>query len=92
MMHRDQNPDTMQRDGLEDTLRALHFVIVELSLYLDTHPYCKAAIARMKRAREEYARVLAVYEKRFGPMTVMGDTKDGEWLYATQSFPWKMED
>lgn len=92
MMHKENNPETMHKEALEDALRALHFVLVELSLYLDTHPYCKAAIARMKRAREEYARVLAVYEKRFGPMTVMGETKDSEWLYATQSFPWTLED
>lgn len=90
-MNMENSLDTMQKDALEDALRALYFVVVELSLYLDTHPHCRAAIARMKRAREEYERVLAVYEKRFGPMSIMGGTKDGEWLYATQSFPWTME-
>ena len=91
-MNSDKNPESMQKGALEELLRALSFVVVELALYLDTHPHCRAAIARMKRAREEYARVLAIYERRFGPMSIMGNTDDGEWLYATQAFPWSMEE
>lgn len=50
-------------------LQALEFVVLELGIYLDTHPQDTEALAlfRQYTAMEKAAR--AAYEDRFGPLT-----------------------
>ena len=83
---------SMTEEMLCDRLQALRFVLIEIGLYLDTHPKNKAALARMRRVQEEHDRLHHLYEEQFGPLTMHATPHADEWQYATQSFPWMMED
>lgn len=71
-------------------LQALEFVVLELGIYLDTHPQDTEALAlfRQYTAMEKAAR--AAYEDRFGPLTQSAAGGDSyRWLQ--EPWPWCYE-
>lgn len=69
-------------------LQALEFVVLELGLYLDTHPEDSEAFAlfRQYTAMEKAAK--AAYESKFGPLTkcAAGSLESYRWL--DDPWPW----
>lgn len=70
-------------------LRALDFVILELGLYLDTHPFDAEAfslfqnyVALEKTARENYV-------AQFGPLEQKDAALDGTYTWAKGPWPWQ---
>ena len=70
-------------------LRALDFVILELGLYLDTHPYDAEAfglfqnyVALEKTARENYV-------AQFGPLQQQDAAQDGGYTWVKGPWPWQ---
>ena len=83
-----------ENSALPDTpmaqLQALEFVVLELGIYLDTHPQDAEALAlfRQYTAMEKAAR--AAYEDRFGPLTQSAAGGDSyRWLQ--EPWPWCYE-
>lgn len=71
-------------------LQALEFVVLELGIYLDTHPQDTEALAlfRQYTAMEKAAR--AAYEDRFGPLTQ--STAGGDsYRWLQEPWPWCYE-
>lgn len=82
--------DCSQKQLLQH-INEVSFALVDISLYLDTHPqdeqalaYCQEVKAIRKEAVDEYA-------KRFGPLTI--DTADicasRSWDWVNQPWPWE---
>ena len=71
-------------------LQALEFVVLELGLYLDTHPDDTEAFALFKQyaAMEKAAR--AAYESKSGPMFHRADT-EGKMRWLDDPWPWNYE-
>lgn len=70
-------------------LRALDFVILELGLYLDTHPYDSEAfslfqnyVALEKAARENYV-------AQYGPLEQKDAAQDGAYTWVKGPWPWQ---
>ena len=65
------------------------FVLKELNLFLDTHPYHKEALEMFKKYEKKSADLKAECEKLFGPITpsTNGNTDSWEWLKG----PWPWE-
>lgn len=78
---------------LDDTplheLQALCFAITELGLYLDTHKDDKEAFELFRSYVQLQKEGTAVYEKRYGPLT-MAAAADGE-TYGWMNDPWPWE-
>lgn len=72
-------------------IQAVDFVLVELNLYLDTHPNDTAIIdqyntyvAKSKQLKEEYAR-------RYGPLQHFGqDFADKPFSWPDAPWPWQV--
>lgn len=72
-------------------LQALEFVLLELSLYLDTHPDDTEAFelfrqynAMHKTAHEQYART-------YGPITHADVANDSTYTWPKAPWPWQLE-
>lgn len=95
MMYRQIAPrsmnNSMSRHKLLKEISLVDFAIVELNLYLDTHPddvdavaYIKQYITILNRLKEEYA-------SQYGPLTICTATfNDCEtWKWANMPLPWE---
>ena len=51
------------------TVQSLEFALVELGLYLDSHPDCKEALAQYKNFNAQHEQAKNQYEMHFGPLT-----------------------
>lgn len=72
-------------------LQALEFVVLELGLYLDTHPDDTEAFELFKQygAMERAAR--AEYESRFGPLTKASAATGDRFRWLQEPWPWNFE-
>ncbi|AZR74923.1 hypothetical protein BBF96_12460 [Anoxybacter fermentans] len=71
-------------------LMALDFTILELSLYLDTHPMDQRALIQHNRyVRMRYPLVRKLKEL-YGPLTHFTQA-DYPWAWLNQPWPWRIE-
>lgn len=69
-------------------LQALEFVLLELGLYLDTHPEDTEAFTMFKQfgAMEKAAK--AAYESKFGPLMKSSATSGENYRWLQDPWPW----
>jgi len=79
-----------RRESREELMRCIQehkFAVVELSLYLDTHPCDEKAL----KMQNEHARALKEakekYEKMYGPLTRYYPMT--KWKWVSESWPWE---
>lgn len=72
-------------------LQALGFVLVELNLYLDTHPDDKEAFSMFQKyaALEEEGR--RIYEAKYGPLTNAATASQERYIWTHGPWPWEKE-
>jgi len=63
-------------------LQATDFVLVELTLYLDTHPNDLPAIEQFNRFAQKRSQLAAQYEAKYGPLLQYGHS------YTRYPFQW----
>ena len=78
------------KEQLLQDINIVSFVLVELGLYLDTHPESKKAQAFFDRHNEARRKAVAAYEELYGPLTTdnLEATKSG-WTWIDPPFPWE---
>ena len=59
-----------EQNELLKRLSSTHFAVVELQLFLDTHPYCSEAFEEFKKQNEEYNKLVKEYEMKYGETPV----------------------
>ena len=73
-------------------LQQLSFSLVDLNLFLDTHPTNQMALDLFRQFQQEFAEAAADYESQFGPLVADdADTTQG-WAWVQTPWPWEMED
>lgn len=60
----------MERYKLYQWIHMVSFAVVEISLYLDTHPKDEEAIAYFNHFKELRIKALKEYECQYGPLTL----------------------
>lgn len=70
-------------------LRALDFVILELGLYLDTHPYDSEAFALFQKYVELEKTARAAYVEQHGPLVMTDAAMDGSFSWGNGPWPWQ---
>lgn len=73
------------REKLLKRLSAIGFTMLELRMFLDTHPNDKEANELFNKYQEKYKALVKEYEAEFGPLTLNGKNSD-EWL--ENPWPW----
>ena len=70
-------------------LMALQFALIELNLFLDTHPNCQDALCDFNEYAEKFDAAVCAYEKKNGPLFNFGLSESGyPWQWATNPWPW----
>lgn len=76
---------------LLEQLQAVDFVLVELTLYLDTHHYDQDAINQFNHYVKEREKFKKIYENNFGPLLQFGNSPSGfPWDWDAAPWPWQV--
>jgi len=76
---------------LLEELQAIDFVLVELNLYLDTHPGDSAAIHQFNQFVHKRHELAHQYEKAYGPLINFGRSySKSPWQWKETPWPWQV--
>ncbi len=75
------------RRELINKIKELDFSIIELSLYLDTHPCDKKAINMHNEYAKQVKEVKEKYQKLYGSLTIFYPSN--EWKWIEEPWPWE---
>jgi len=79
------------REKLLMVVQAYEFALVEIGLFLDTHPNDATALAYFKHYRELKHKAVSDYTKKYGPITI--DHMDNDlsaWKWIDNPWPWEI--
>ncbi len=75
---------------LQEEIQAFDFVIVELNLYLDTHPNDYDAIQQFNENTEKSMKLKVNFEQKFGPLMNFGRSySDYPFMWVDTPWPWQ---
>lgn len=69
----------------------LGFIMVEIVLYLDTHPEDAEALDYYCTMKEKYHDAVQFYTDNFGPLLANHVECGNYWTWASTPLPWEME-
>lgn len=76
-----------ERDRYLRRISTMNFAMVELNLYLDTHPADAAINDKLKEYTKKYDALVKEFEEKFGPLTIP-DTEQNRWAWISSPWPW----
>lgn len=76
------------RKALLGQIRQLQFIIIELTLFLDTHPNDKAALDYHDNTVSKLNQLKKVYNRDYGMLTP-ADPSPGSWEWVESPWPWE---
>jgi spore coat protein JB len=80
--------DTTQKKMLRE-IQALEFSLVDLHLFLNTHPHATEALNLYKEYLNMLEETKCEYERRYGPISPDGcGLGENSWEWALQPWPW----
>lgn len=79
--------------ALLQEIAEVSFAVVDIHLYLDTHPCDEDALAFYQDAMARRLELMSLYARNFGPLTIDDAAESGEdtWKWSQQPFPWEQE-
>lgn len=73
-------------------VQTYEFMLVELNLYLDTHPEDTQAFELFERYRKLAKEARDCYVQKFGPLYAeQGEMVDGKWNWVCDPWPWEVK-
>ncbi|MGM7721812.1 spore coat protein CotJB [Metabacillus sp. Hm71] len=76
---------------LLEEIQAIDFVLVELTLYLDTHPNDMQALQQFNQCALKSKQLKQVFESKFGMLQGFGNSfADANWSWGTAPWPWQV--
>jgi spore coat protein JB len=85
----DRNDDTYFNDLKE--LQIVDFALVELSLYLDTHPMDMQAVQQFNPLVQRRQQIASAFELKHGPLMQFGHSFTRfPWQWVDTPWPWQV--
>lgn len=78
--------DNTRREMMEQ-IKCYNFAIIELALYLDTHPDDEKALCLHRKYAKEYKELKDKYQKIYGPLTI--NYPCNKWRWLEEPWPWE---
>lgn len=79
----------MNRMQMLEWVQSLGFVVVDMKLYLDTHPCDQEALAFYRESVQNYEKAKRKFEETFGPLTATSSLDCDRWTWADTPLPWE---
>jgi spore coat protein JB len=74
-----------------EAIQQADFVLVELTLYLDTHPNDLQALEQFNRCAKYSKHLKKQFEQQFGPLMQYGRSySDAPWQWIDTPWPWQV--
>lgn len=74
-----------------EQLQKIDFVLVELTLYLDTHPTDMQAIQQYNQLAQNRCAMAEAFELKFGPLMSFGQSFSRyPWQWVQTPWPWQV--
>jgi len=74
-----------------EEIQAIDFALVELTLYLDTHPNDQQAMQQFNEYAQQAMQLKRNFETKYGPLQQYGNSyTDGNWSWGTSPWPWQI--
>lgn len=83
----DTERNDCQREEMLMNIRELNFAVIELGLYLNTHPEDQRALCLHKKYVKELKDLKDKYQKVYGPLTIYYPCNKWRWL--EEPWPWE---
>lgn len=81
-----------QREAMLKEIMKIDFALLDLGLYLDTHPNDTTALKRYNEYLAKSEELRAKYQELYGPLTLRYPTDGNYWKWIEDPWPWnKME-
>ena len=74
---------------LLDLISEASLAMVDIALFLDTHPYDQEALKCFGEYKKLYMDMEKEYSKKYGPLKREQADCEQRWLWALQPWPWK---
>lgn len=68
-------------------IRELNFAVIELGLYLNTHPEDQKALCLHRKYTKELKELMDKYQKVYGPLSIYFPSNKWRWL--EEPWPWE---
>lgn len=81
----------MNKYELLKQITALDFVIVDLQLYLNTHPMDQGALERYNSIVPQLDMLKKSYESCYGMLSVGSSPSPYPWQWISEPWPWEYE-
>ena len=78
-----------EKESLLQFISEVSFAVLDVGLYLDTHPCDREALLYYKKYRDLREQALDEYSKKFGPLLVTDVDNDCYWTWTDEPWPWK---
>lgn len=89
-MTKANNPPEAYYEDLQ-ALQAIDFSLVELTLYLDTHPNDLEALRQFNSAAKKSSELRDDFEKKYGPLRQFGHSYSAyPWQWSKVPWPWQV--
>mgnify|MGYP001098141054 CR=1 FL=1 len=78
-----------EREKLLREVMAADFSVIELNLYLNTHPYDQKALLLYKQCVENAEALKMQYQSMYGPLTPFNVQNTNFWEWIECPWPWE---
>ncbi|MBO5413971.1 MAG: spore coat protein CotJB [Clostridia bacterium] len=76
-----------EREQMLMQIRELNFAVIELGLYLNTHPEDQKALCLHRKYTKELKELMDKYQKVYGPLSIYFPCNKWRWL--EEPWPWE---
>jgi spore coat protein JB len=77
------------RENLLKEVMAADFTLIDLNLYLNTHPYDQTTIMLFNNCAQRARMLRNEYERLYGPLTASNSTCKCPWQWISSPWPWE---
>ena len=71
--------ENMCKEDLFKFIQNTNFALIEMALYLDTHPECPCGLETYHDYHHSIKKAIDIYEKKYGPLTIYGVNCKDNW-------------
>lgn len=76
-----------KREEMIEKIKCLNFAVIELGLYLDTHPDDQRALCLHREYTKNLKNLKDMYQKVYGPLSIYFPCNKWRWL--EEPWPWE---
>lgn len=78
----------MSKDQLMSEIQQVGFAVVDLQLFLDTHPTDRKALAQFNQYASQLKNLKEEYSKAYGPIEQLAPTEKYPYAWILPPWPW----